>query len=123
MPKTKFHPVWVLKGTRRRVNVAGAERDMTQDAVINMALDALEEAEIMSSYREETEEITDRVQQVNYLRELGCNIAQNLGEGAAEELVEYALSTEGRESWGIEIPFEMDESDRELLTRFVGESL
>ena len=58
-----------------------------------------------------------RVQQVNRIRELAENIASNLGEGTAEELVEYALSDEGRESWGIEI--ELDDHDQRMLTRFV----
>jgi len=65
----------------------------------------------------------DRIEQVNWLRELAVNIAQNLGEGTAEELVEYALSDEGRESWGIEIPEWFDGHDRELLTEIVAEAL
>jgi hypothetical protein len=43
------------------------------------------------------------------------------GEGTAAELVEYALSDEGRNSWGID--GELDDHDRALLIRFVGESL
>ena len=64
----------------------------------------------------------DRIEQVNWLRELAVNIAQNLGEGTAEELVEYALG-EGREPWGIEIPEWFDARDRELLTEIVAEAL
>jgi len=66
----------------------------------------------------------DRVEQVNWLRELAGNIAANLGDGTAEELVEYALSDEGRESWGIEIPEWFDDHDRGLLVQWwVAESL
>jgi len=71
-------------------------------------------------YRLATE---DRVEQVNWLRELAGNIAANLGEGTAEELVEYALSREGRESWGITIPQWYSLHDRGLLIQWVGESL
>jgi len=65
--------------------------------------------------------MTNRTQQIEFLRELAGNIASNLGEGTAEELVEYALSDEGRESWGIDI--ELDAHDRELLVKFVAEEL
>ena len=65
----------------------------------------------------------DRVAQVNWLGELAANVADNLGEGTAEELVEYALSEEGRESWGIELPGWFDEFDRALLERNVAASL
>jgi len=65
----------------------------------------------------------DRTAQVNWLRELAGNIAANLGEGTAEELVDYALSDEGRESWGIEIPQWFDAHDRSLLIEWVTESL
>jgi len=63
----------------------------------------------------------DRTDEINELRNLAANIAANLGEGTAEELVEYALSDEGRNSWGID--GELDDHDRALLVRFVGESL
>lgn len=66
---------------------------------------------------------TDRVQQVSWLRELAGNIAENLGEGTAEELVAYALSDDGRESWQIAIPEWFDNHDRGLLVQFVGENL
>ena len=66
---------------------------------------------------------TDRTAQVNWLREMADNIAGNLGEGTAEELVEYALSDEGRESWGIELPEWFDDHDRNLLIKWVGENL
>ena len=65
----------------------------------------------------------DRVEQVNWLRELAGNIAANLGEGTAEELVQYALSHEGRESWGITIPDWYRLHDHSLLVRYVAESL
>jgi len=64
----------------------------------------------------------DRVSQVNWLRELAVNIAENLGEGTAEELVEYAHSEEGK-VWGIEWPDWYDEHDRKLLTELVAEAL
>lgn len=65
----------------------------------------------------------DRVKQVNWLRELAANIAANLGEGSADELVEYALSDEGRESWGIDIPAWFDDHDRAFLVDCVAEAL
>jgi len=65
----------------------------------------------------------DRVQQVNWIEFLAANIAANLGEGTAEELVEYALSDEGRESWGIEIPEWFDDHDRNLLVMCVAQNL
>ena len=74
------------------------------------------------SHREETRTM-DRVQQVNWIEELAQNIAQNLGDGTAEELVEYALSDEGRESWGIELPDWFDDHDRSLLIRTVERAL
>ena len=67
------------------------------------------------------EEPMDRVQEINRIEELAQNIAQNLGEGTAEELVEYALSDEGRESWGIDI--ELDDYDRGLLVQCVAKAL
>ena len=65
----------------------------------------------------------DRVEQVNWLVELAGNIAANLGEGTAEEMVDYALSREGRESWGITIPDWYRLHDHELLVKYVAESL
>ena len=59
----------------------------------------------------------NRTEEVNAIRELAVNIVDNLGEGTAEELVEYALSDEGRASWGIDI--ELDTQDQGLLVRFV----
>ena len=58
----------------------------------------------------------DRVEQVNFIYQLAENIAANLGEGTAEELVAYALSDEGRESWGIELFEGFDDADRDFLT-------
>ncbi len=71
-------------------------------------------------YVTEKEKPMDRTAQVNELRQLAENVA-TLGHGTAEELVEYALSNAGRESWGIDI--ELDAHDRNLLTRFVAEAL
>jgi predicted transcriptional regulator len=91
-------------------------RHGTATEVVAVAIDRM--------YREEnTMETTDRVQQVNWLRELAYNISQNLGEGTPEELVEYALSDEGRESWGIEIPSWFDDHDRGKLIEWVAENL
>ena len=64
-----------------------------------------------------------RVAELNWMQELAENIRQNLGEGSPEELVEYALSDEGRESWGIEIPEWFDGHDREVLTDMVAGQL
>lgn len=61
----------------------------------------------------------DRAGQVSWLQELAANISSNLGEGTAEELVDYALSDEGRDSWGIETPDWFDEHDRQLLIEIV----
>ena len=64
----------------------------------------------------------NRTQQVNEIQALAANIAAMSAAGdTAAELVEYALSKEGRESWGIEI--ELDEHDARLLETFVGESI
>jgi len=73
----------------------------------------------MSDYRLTTD---DRVEQVNWLQEIAGNIAENLGEGTAEELVEYAMSDEGA-VWGIDWPEWFDDKDRELLVTFVDEAL
>ena len=64
----------------------------------------------------------DRVRQVDWLREFAGNIASNLGEGTAEELVEYALSDDGRESWGIELPEWFSDHDKRLLIEWVEEA-
>jgi len=64
----------------------------------------------------------DRTDQVNWLQELAVNISENLGEGTAEELVEFAMSTEG-EVWGIEWPEWFDDHDRRLLTEMVADAL
>ena len=61
----------------------------------------------------------DRVAQVDWLREFAANVAQNMGEGTAEELVEYALSDEAGESWDIELPEWFDDHDRDLLVQMV----
>ena len=73
----------------------------------------------MDDYRLTTD---DRTVQVGWLQELATNIAENLGEGTAEELVEYAMSEEGA-VWGIEWPEWYDAQDCKLLVRFVGEAL
>ena len=62
-----------------------------------------------------TMETNDRVAQVNWLNYLAANIADNLGEGTAEELAEYALSDEGRKAWGIKLPSWFDDFDRQFL--------
>ena len=74
----------------------------------------------MDDWRLTTE---NRTAQVGWLRELAGNIAANLGEGSPLNLVEYALSDEGRESWGITIPEWFDNHDHNLLIGLVGESL
>ena len=61
---------------------------------------------------------------MSWLEELAANIEQALGggywtEGTAEEKVEYALSKEGREAWGITLPRWFDKHDRGLLTEMV----
>ena len=63
----------------------------------------------------------NRVSQVNWLRELAGNLAANLGNGTAEEIIEFALSGDAVE-WGIEIPDWFDAHDRELLTDMVAEN-
>lgn len=68
----------------------------------------------------------DRVEQVNWIRQLAENIAANLSgspDDTADELVEYALSEEGRESWGIDLPEWFDGHDSSLLIEWVGEAL
>jgi hypothetical protein len=93
-------------------------RHGTATEVVAVAIDRM--------YREEnTMETTDRVQQVNWLRELAANIAgiSPAGECTAEEVVEFALSEEGRESWAIEIPSWFDDHDRRKLVEWVAESL
>ena len=61
----------------------------------------------------------NRTQEVDQIRQLAANIAAMSAPGdTAAELAEFALSKEGRESWGIEI--ELDAHDTELLTRIVG---
>ena len=66
--------------------------------------------------------MNDRTEQVNWLRELAANIAENLGEGAAEELVAYAESPEA-DVWDIEWPEWYDNHDRRLLVEMVSEAL
>ena len=72
----------------------------------------------MTDYRMTTD---DRVAQVSWLRELATNIAENLGEGSAEELVEFAFESDTMETWGIEIPEWFDDADRALLVGLVEE--
>ena len=74
----------------------------------------------MDDWRITTE---DRVAQVNWLDELAANITANLGVGTAEELVEYALSDEGRDSWNIDLPAWFDDHDRDLLVSKVRQNL
>lgn len=65
---------------------------------------------------------TDRGIQMNWLCELSANLISNLGEGTAEEIVEYALSNEGRDCWGITIPAWFDGHDRNLLVKMVADN-
>lgn len=66
----------------------------------------------------------DRVQQVNWIRELAGNMVGISPEGqTAEQIVEYALSDEGSQTWLIDWPAWFDAHDKGLLTRFVRESL
>ena len=60
----------------------------------------------------------NRNAQVDWLKELASNML-TLGEGSPEEIVEYGLSDEGRESWGIELPDWFDQHDCDLLIRFM----
>lgn len=91
--------------------------------VVVVAIDRLYQTEM----RGREMETDDRVTQVNWLFELAGNVAQNLAGSddvtSAEELVEYALSDEGRESWGIEIPSWFDNHDRSLLVDRVTQNL
>lgn len=110
MPKKQMH-IRASAITQRQISELAEQWGTTITDVITIAVDRL--------YREE--HAMDRTAEVNRIRELAGNIAANLGEGTAEELVEYALSDEGRESWGIDI--DLDDHDRALLTRFVAEAL
>jgi len=47
----------------------------------------------------------------------------DVNECLAHDLVDYALSDEGRESWGIEFPDWFDDHDRHLLTELVAAQL
>ena len=116
---------WSIRKTQRRqeqVARLGRATGLGGDfsAVIDYALSSA-----MSNQLQEAQEMDarDRVQQVSWLREFASNIASNLGEGTAEELVEYALSDEGRESWGIELPEWFSDHDRRLLIEWVEEEL
>lgn len=120
---------WSIRKTQRRqeqVARLGRATGLGGDfsAVIDYALSSA-----ISNQLQEVQEMDarmdarDRVQQVSWLREFASNIASNLGEGTAEELVEYALSDEGRESWGIELPEWFSDHDRRLLIEWVEEEL
>jgi hypothetical protein len=96
--------------------------------VVQIAIDRLYQTEIGERKMDEMVDdprmvSDDRTDQVSWFQELAGNIASNLGEGTAEELVGYALSEEGAESWGVELPGWFDDYDRDLLTRFVAEQL
>lgn len=116
---------WSIRKTARRqdqVARLGRATGLGGDfsAVIDYALAAtIGSINIKQEAREM--DARDRVQQVSWLREFASNIASNLGEGTAEELVEYALSDEGRESWGIELPEWFSDHDRRLLIEWVEE--
>ena len=47
----------------------------------------------------------------------------DVSDCSAHDLVDYALSAEGRESWGIEIPDWLDDHDRGLLVDRVAAQL
>ena len=64
----------------------------------------------------------NRVAQVNWMRELAGNLVANLGNGTAEEIIEFALSGDAVD-WGIETPDWFDAHDRELLTDLVAKRL
>ena len=91
-------------------------------SAVTVAIDRLYRDEI-TNREERTMDTDDRVEQVNWILQFADSIAQNMGEGTAEELVEYALSDEGREPWGIELPTWFDDHDRRLLTREVARIL
>jgi predicted nucleic acid-binding Zn-ribbon protein len=117
---------WSIRKTaRRQEQVARLGRTTGLDddfsAVVDYAL-------AFTISRQEAREMdarmttNDRVRQVDWLREFAGNIASNLGEGTAEELVEYALSDDGRESWGIELPEWFSDHDKRLLIEWVEEA-
>jgi len=62
----------------------------------------------------------DRVVQVDWLREFAANISEMGGdESSADEIVEFALSEDGLESWNITMPTWFDRHDRRLLIEMV----
>lgn len=100
--------------TRRQIDGLAERERMTAGEVVTIAVDRM--------YREEkgAMETTDRVQQVNWLRELASNIADwSTGAENAEELVEYATSDEGTQTWDITWPSWFGRHDQELLTAMV----
>lgn len=71
----------------------------------------------MDDWRMTTE---DRVGQVSWLNELAANLLDgpgNYDNPTAQDIVAYALSDEGRDSWGIELPEWFDAADRAYLVR------
>ena len=71
-----------------------------------------------------TMETTDRVQQVNWLRDLAGNLAAwSTGGETAEELVEYARSEEGTRCWDITWPLWFDAHDERLLAGLVAQRI
>lgn len=117
MPKRSVH-IRMSEGTKTKLDRL-ATRYSTQTEAIAIAIERLYQTErttIMDDWRMDSD---DRVVQIGWLNELAGNIAENLGQGTAEELVEYALSEDGRESWEIELPEWFDEIDRQYLVRRV----
>jgi len=116
---TRQTSIQLTQATERQANALRARGFGTFTDVVRISIDRM--------YREETEmETEDRVQQVGWLRQLAENIAANLSgspDDTADELVEYALSEEGRESWGIDLPYWFNDYDRGLLTEWVEEAL
>lgn len=70
-------------------------------------------------------EMDDRTEQVNWLRELGSNIANwHRGSGSsAAEAVEYALSADGTENMAIDWPEWFDDHDKALLVEWTAKSM
>ena len=119
---TRQTSIQLTEATERQANALRARGFGTFTDVVRISIDRM--------YNQETGgremETEDRVQQVGWLRQLAENIAANLSgstEDTGEELVAYALSDEGRESWGIDLPYWFNDYDRGLLTEWVEEAL
>jgi len=113
----------LTEATERQIHALSSLGFGNRTDIVRLAVDRMYREEGTVIDRDWRLDTDDRVQQVNWLRELAYNISQNLGEGTAEELVEYALSDEGRESWDIELPSWFDDHDRGKLIEWVAENL